>query len=348
MMALPTNTTNDVLQCIINDQMAPFSVLYILVFFISMASNLVALWAFTRSYDAKKSIHVYLVNLLASDLLLTLALPFKVAKDLGLAPWGLMVFHCQMSAVVIYIGMYAAILFLTFISIDCCLQISQSTRCLHIQEVGFARLMSVMVWLLVLLVMVPNMALPILDIPKRKFLSCSHLKRQMGLQWHALAVFLCTFLFLNASVAVLLSNGLVLKRLLVSQNDPEKRRSTHRANAKIATVTAAFVVCFVPYHVVRTPYTLAQTEVITPDCQTSRRLFLAKESTLLLVVLHICLDPVLYYYLCKAFRQRVRIVFESIRSRRDLNTNPVLGPAAENLKMQPLTCQDNIEEREQD
>ncbi|XP_024299307.1 probable G-protein coupled receptor 171 [Oncorhynchus tshawytscha] len=197
--------------------------------------------------------------------------------------------------------MYVSIFFLTFVSVDCYMQIrltSQCSRLFRIQEVGFARLMSVMVWLLVLLIMVPNMALPIQDVPERKFLSCSKLK-QVGLHWHGLAVFwmvFCTILFLNASMAVLDSNGLVLKRLLASRNDPEQWRHARRATVNVMAVTAAYVVCFVPYHVVRTPYMLAQTEVITPDCQTKRHLFLAKESTLLLVVLHLCLDPVLYYY----------------------------------------------------
>ncbi|XP_020358253.1 probable G-protein coupled receptor 171 isoform X4 [Oncorhynchus kisutch] len=293
MMTLPTNSTDDTLaQCVVNDQMEVFSVLYILVFLTSIAANLVALWVFIHSYNDKKSINVYLVNLLTADLLLTLALPFKVAKDLGVSPWGFMVFHCQ------------------------------SSRLFRIQEVGFARLMSVTVWLLVLLIMVPNMALPIQDVPERKFLSCSKLKQEVGLHWHGLAVFLCTILFLNASTAVLVSNGLVLKRLLASRNDPEQWRHARRATVNVTVVTAAYVVCFVPYHVVRTPYTLAQTEVITPDCQTKRHLFLAKESTLLLVVLHLCLDPVLYYYFSKAFRQRVREVFRSRRSRRDSNTIP--------------------------
>ncbi|KAM9442951.1 G-protein coupled receptor 171 isoform 1-T2 [Salvelinus alpinus] len=339
MMTLPTNSTDDTIpQCVVNDQMEPFSVLYTLVFLISMAANLVALWVFVHSYNAKKSINVYLVNLLTADLLLTLALPFKLAKDLGVATWGLMVFHCQVSAVVVYISMYASIFFLTFISVDCYIQISQSSRLFRIQEVGFARLMSVVVWLLVLLIMVPNMALPIQDVQEREFLSCSKLKQEVGLHWHGLAVFLCTILFLNASTAVLISNGLVLKRLLASRNDPDQWCHARRATINVTAVTAAYVVCFVPYHVVRTPYTLAQTEVITPDCQTKRHLFLAKESTLLLVVLHLCLDPVLYYYFSKAFRQRVREVFRSRRSRRDSNTNPTPDPAAEDLKLQPITA----------
>lgn len=71
----------------------------------------------------QQSTSVYLVNLLVADLLLLLALPFKILKDLGAAPWNLMVFHCQASAVTIYISLYASIAFLAFIITDRYLQV---------------------------------------------------------------------------------------------------------------------------------------------------------------------------------------------------------------------------------
>lgn len=66
---------------------------------------------------------MYLLNLLMADVLLLLALPFKILKDLGAAPWTLMVFHCQASGVTIYISLYASIAFLTFIIVDLYLQV---------------------------------------------------------------------------------------------------------------------------------------------------------------------------------------------------------------------------------
>lgn len=71
----------------------------------------------------QQSTSVYLVNLLVADLLLLLALPFKILKDLGAAPWNLMVFHCQASAVTMYISLYASIAFLAFIITDRYLQV---------------------------------------------------------------------------------------------------------------------------------------------------------------------------------------------------------------------------------
>ncbi|XP_076591875.1 G-protein coupled receptor 171 isoform X2 [Chaetodon auriga] len=321
-------------QCIVNDQMGPFTVLYIFIFIISLPGNLLSVWAFIRSPRAKQSTSVYLVNLLVADLLLLLALPVKILKDLGAAPWSLMVFHCQASGVTIYISLYASIAFIALIITDRYLQDCHTLSSLRLQEVGFARLLSLVVWMLLLLIMVPNMALPIREIQEERYLSCSSLKTDIGLHWHALTVFLCTALFLNASAAVLLSSGLALKRLLRSRKDPKLWVDARRAAGSVAAVAAAYVLSFVPYHVVRTPYTLAQTQVIT-DCQTKKQLFLGKESTLLLSVLHLCFDPLIFFYLYAPFRQAVGRMFPCSRNQTDSDTQE---PAA-GERMQPLTCE---------
>lgn len=48
------------------------------------------------------------------------------------------------------------------------LQECHTVRSLRLQEVGFARLLSLVVWLLLLLIMVPNMALPIKQVKVRQ------------------------------------------------------------------------------------------------------------------------------------------------------------------------------------
>ncbi|XP_042342030.1 probable G-protein coupled receptor 171 isoform X2 [Plectropomus leopardus] len=321
-------------QCVVNDQMGPFTVLYILLLIISVPGNLLSVWVFIRCPRARQqSSSVYLVNLLAANLLLLIALPFKILKDLGAAPWSLMVFHCQASAVTIYISLYASIAFLAFIITDCYLQDCHTLRSLRLQEVGFARLLSVVVWLLLLLIMVPNMALPIQQVQERPYLSCSSLKKDISLHWHALTVFLCTALFLNASVAVLLSSGLALKRLLHSRRDTKLWVDARRAAGTLALVGLAFILSFVPYHVVRTPYTLAQTEVIT-DCRTKRQLFVGKESTLLLSMLHLCFDPLLFFYLHTPFRQTAHTMLPCSRKQ---TVSDAEEPAAEEM-MEPETC----------
>uniref|UniRef100_A0A8C2HVY0 G protein-coupled receptor 171 n=1 Tax=Cyprinus carpio TaxID=7962 RepID=A0A8C2HVY0_CYPCA len=301
--------------CVVKDNMVPFATVYILIFLIGMAASLVALWAFITSRSAKKCINVYLINPLTSDFLLMLALPVKIAKDLGNESKSLTIFHCQVSAPLIYINMYASIIFLAFVSVQRYLQITRSSKLLRLQEVGFAVLMSSVVWFLVLFINVPNMAIPIKQNIKDKVgLRCSDLKDDLGKHWHALSVFLGMAIFFNSSVAVLLSNGLVLKRLWGRrESDTEEQASAQHAFINIALVTLAYVVCFVPYHIVRMPYTFTQIEVIT-KCTLRKNLFLAKESTLLLAILHLCFDPVLYFVICRAFRHQITKAFSKIGS----------------------------------
>ncbi|XP_051966393.1 G-protein coupled receptor 171 [Xyrauchen texanus] len=301
--------------CIINDNMVPFATFYILIFLIGMATSLVALWAFITSQNAKKCINVYLINLLTSDFLLMLALPVKIAKDLGNESLSLTIFHCQVSSPLIYINMYASIIFLSFVSVQRYLQITRSSKLLRLQEVGFAVLMSAVVWFLVLFVNVPNMAIPIKgNITKKHGLTCSDIKEDLGKHWHALSVFLGMAIFFNASAAVLLSNGLILKQLWCRrESDPEDQATARHAFINIAVVTLAYVVTFVPYHAVRMPYTFTQIEVIS-DCSLKKSLFLAKESTLLLSILHLCFDPLLYFVICRAFRHQVTKAFSNRHS----------------------------------
>ncbi|XP_015216115.1 G-protein coupled receptor 171 [Lepisosteus oculatus] len=294
--------------CTVNDQMVPFTYLYYLIFLIGILGSSVALWAFTRNCKNKKCINVYLINLLTSDFLLTLALPFKIAVDLGIAPWSLKIFHCQVSAVLIYVNVYASILFLAFVSADRYLQISQASTLFRIQQVGFAKVMSAVVWGLVLFIMVPNMAIPIRSVKEKPLVTCAEFKQEVGLHWHTLTNFLCLAIFVNASAVILISNGCILRRLCQAQEEG-KHSTVKQALFNIEMVTAAYIVCFVPYHVVRTPYTFVQNQVIT-DCSLRRRLFIAKESTLFLSVLNLCFDPILYFYLSRSFREKITEAFK--------------------------------------
>jgi G protein-coupled receptor 171 len=170
-------------------------------------------------------------------------------------------------------------------------------------------MISAVVWLMVLVIMVPNMVIPIQDVKEKSSVGCMEFKREFGRNWHLLTNFLCVAIFLNFSAIILISNCLVIRQLYRNK-DNENYPNVKHALINILLVTAAYVVCFVPYHIVRIPYTLSQTEVIS-DCPTRVSLFKAKEATLLLAVSNLCFDPILYYHLSKAFRLKVTETFAS-------------------------------------
>lgn len=301
--------TNSSTFCPVYRDLEPFTYFFYLVFLIGIIGSCFATWAFMQKSTHHRCISIYLINLLTADFLLTLALPVKIAVDLGVAPWKLRIFHCQVTACLIYINMYLSIIFLAFVSIDRCLQLTHSCKIYRIQEPEFGKMISAVVWGMVLLIMVPNMVIPIKDIKEKPNVGCMEFKKEFGRNWHLLTNFLCIAIFLNFSAIILISNCLVIRQLYRNK-DNENYSNVKRALINIFLVTTAYIICFVPYHIVRIPYTLSQTEFIS-DCPTRISLFKAKEATLLLAVSNLCFDPLLYYQLSKAFRLKVTVTFAS-------------------------------------
>lgn len=301
--------TNSSTFCPVYRNLQPFTYFFYLVFLIGFIGSCFATWAFIQKNTNQRCVSIYLINLLTADFLLTLALPVKIVVDLGVAPWKLKIFHCQVTACLIYINMYLSIIFLAFVSIDRCLQLTHSCKIYRIQEPGFAKMISTVVWVMVLLIMVPNMLIPIKDIEEKLNVGCMEFKREIGKNWHLMTNFICVAIFLNFSVIILISNCLVIRQLYRNK-DNENYSNVKRALINILLVTTAYIICFVPYHIVRIPYTLSQTEVIS-ECSTRNSLFKAKEATLLLAVSNLCFDPILYYHLSKAFRLKVTGTFVS-------------------------------------
>ncbi|KAM4693945.1 G-protein coupled receptor 171 isoform 1-T2 [Discoglossus pictus] len=293
--------------CNVNRNLEPFTYFYYIIFTVGFFGSCFALWAFTRKGNNQKSTSIYLINLLIADFLLTLALPFKIVIDLGVAPWRLKIFHCQVTACIIYINMYISIIFLGFVSMDRCLQTIHSSKLYQVQKRGFAMMISSVVWALVLSIMLPNMLIPINDIPEKETVGCIDFKTKIGKDWHVFSNFISIAIFLNCSCIILISNYLSIKQLCRNK-DCNEYNNIKQAMVNIFLVTAGYIICFLPYHIVRIPYTLSQSDVIT-DCSLKQVLFHVKESTLLLSISNLCFDPILYFYLSKTFRSKITKTF---------------------------------------
>lgn len=81
--------------------------------------------------------------------------------------------------------------------------------------------------------------------------------------------------------------------------------ASRRTKAKVFVVVGVFFVCFAPFHFARVPYTLTQTGSLAGLCRAQNALYIAKETTLWLSATNVCLDPLIYVFLCKVFRKRL-------------------------------------------
>ncbi|KAM9317582.1 P2Y purinoceptor 13-like isoform 1-T3 [Pholidichthys leucotaenia] len=282
-----------------------FPCLYSLVFIIALILNCLAAWIFF-SIPSTSTFLVFLKNVVVADLLMTLTIPLRVLSDAGVGSWRLRAFHCRYSAVLFYITMYISIILLGLISLDRYLKILKPFGKCPLQRVRVGQVLSAAVWVVMFSLALPNSILS--DQPpsvSRGRLKCSSMKSKAGLMWHEGFNYFCQVVFWGTLALMVVCYTFISKRVYESYKASRSRSqsATRRTKAKVFVVVGVFFICFAPFHFARVPYTLTQTRSTVSHCQSQNALYIAKETTLWLSATNVCLDPLIYVFLCKVFRK---------------------------------------------
>ena len=83
------------------------------------------------------------------------------------------------------------------------------------------------------------------------------------------------------------------------------KETSRRAKAKVFVVVIVFFICFAPFHFIRVPYTHTQSQETATDCRAKNIIRISKDTTLFLSATNVCLDPLMYVFLCSVFRKRL-------------------------------------------
>lgn len=279
-----------------------FPLLYTLLFFVGLVTNSLAMRIFFQ-IRSKSNFIIFLKNTVISDLLMILTFPFKILSDAKLGPGPLRTFVCQVTSVVFYFTMYISISFLGLITVDRYQKTTQPFKTSSPQSLLGAKVLSVVIWAFMFLLSLPNMILTNRRPKDSSVKKCSFLKSEFGLVWHEIVNYICQVIFWINFLIVIVCYTLITKELYksyVRTRGPGKA-PRKKVNVRVFIVIAVFFLCFVPFHFARIPYTLSQTREVF-DCAAQNTLFYVKESTLWLTSLNACLDPFIYFFLCKSFR----------------------------------------------
>ncbi|NWX22318.1 P2Y14 protein, partial [Aegotheles bennettii] len=276
---------------------------YCLIFLVGLSLNSVAAWIFLY-VSSKKSFIVYLKNIVVADLLMSLTFPFLA--DSEIAPPQLNTFVCRYSAVVFYTNMYIGITFFGLIGFDRYYKIVKPLFTSFVHTVNYSKVVSIIIWLLLMLISFPNIILTN-EIPNENYsIKCIRLKSELGRQWHKASSYICTGIFWVVFLLLIIFYTSISKKIYNSYK--KFRRSSDvtkkKTSRNIFSIMLVFVICFVPYHLCRIPYTLSQTSSKF-NCQSEQALFYAKEFTLVLSAANVCLDPIIYFFLCLPFKEKL-------------------------------------------
>uniref|UniRef100_A0A8C6SDR9 Purinergic receptor P2Y13 n=1 Tax=Neogobius melanostomus TaxID=47308 RepID=A0A8C6SDR9_9GOBI len=216
-------------------------------------------------------------------------------------------FTCRYSDVVFYCSMYTSIALLGLISLDRFFKIVKPCGKSLGQNVVFSQVMSSLVWLLIFGgTCLPTMILT--NQPPPASMSndfCMDLKSPDGLIVHSYVVALMEAVFWFVCALIVFCYIFITAKVLQSFRNSGSNNSqgNRKTKLRVFLILLVFFVCFVPLHVIRIPYFLR--EVLEVNVCTDVWIEVVYKLTLWLVTTNACLDPLLYIFLCREYKNKL-------------------------------------------
>ncbi|KAM9088351.1 G-protein coupled receptor 87 isoform 1-T6 [Megaptera novaeangliae] len=302
--------------------------LYLVIFVASILLNGLAACIFFHIRN-KTSFIFYLKNIVVADLIMTLTFPFRIVHDAGFGPWYFKFILCRYTSVLFYANMYTSIVFLGLISIDRYLKVVKPFGDSRMYSITFTKVLSLGVWVLMAVLSLPNIILTNGQPTRENIHECMKLKSPLGVKWHKAIIYVNSCLFVVVLV-MLIGCYIAISRYIHKSSrqfiSQSSRKRKH--NQSIRVVVAVFFTCFLPYHLCRIPFTFSHLDRLL-DESAHKILYYAKEMTLFLSACNVCLDPIIYFFMCRSFSRRlfkksnIRTRSESIRSLQSVRRSEV-------------------------
>ncbi|XP_030600517.1 P2Y purinoceptor 14-like [Archocentrus centrarchus] len=287
-----------------------FVVVYSLVFVVGLLLNGFTLNVyFFRAQRNASSVTIFLKNLAAADFLISLCLPMRIMKYANVKSVIIRQVYCNFGASAFYLNMYASIMFMGYIAANRYLKIVHTLETHILQTVRGAHIISTVTWVVLLAVTSSYILVSLLTQQKQNItkLSCDELhSEQLSMLYKVIHIFSAT-IFLAVLVCLVFFYYKTSRRLsLAQQKHPASvgSKKLARSRRNMLVLVSVFCICFVPYHLVRLPYAYISKRM---NCSWHQVFFYLKELAVFVSVLNVCLDPLIYFIFCKAFRARLSL-----------------------------------------
>ncbi|XP_077403090.1 lysophosphatidic acid receptor 6-like [Vanacampus margaritifer] len=287
-----------------------YSAVFSLVFVFGFFFNLVAVYIFGCTLKLRNETTTYMVNLVVSDSLFVLSLPFRIVYFIK-REWMFGSELCKISVALFYTNMYGSILFLTCISVDRFLAIVHPFRSQKIRTKRNAKLACVTVWVLVLSGSIPTGFLLDTTSPKNVNASSNYCfenysNNQWKLELSKVVMFIETVGFVIPLMVNVFCSAMVLRTLKKPQTI-SRGGSINKAKVlrMIVVHLLIFCFCFIPYNVNLMFYSLVRTKVLK-GCYAEHVVRTIYPISLCIAVTNCCFDPVVYYFTSETIQSSIK------------------------------------------
>lgn len=288
-----------------------FPAAYLLVFLLGIVGHLVSMYVFYSMWRTKKgltTVNQFMVNLLVSDLMLVCSLPFRASYYLFGSHWDFGKVACSLLFYIFYLNMYTSIYFLVSLNIMRYLALAQPYRYKRLQKCCNAQLVCFLIWLFVGLTTSPLLFLSLTKNSTDTADQCLELKNDSKTIQRLIIMNNATLAvgFVVPLGFILWCSVFVAYRLW--KPVPSQRTvniSRKKVFALVIISLGFFIVCFLPYHVMRTVFLHTELGVSSDQFSSCESIWLVRKGavvTLCLCVAHSCLDPILFFFVGENFR----------------------------------------------
>ncbi|XP_071354850.1 B2 bradykinin receptor-like [Trachinotus anak] len=304
----------------------------LLISVLGIILNVFVLMVFCLHKKACTVAEIYLSNLAAADLVLVSCLPFWAVNVSNGFNWPFGQFLCKLVNLGIKMNVYCSLYFLILISIDRYLALVHTMSHGRMRRPKYAKLGCLLMWVFGLLLSVPTLIFRevqyfpeyhvhacFLNYPNHTVeLLCDGMLIIFSFIIPISIISFCTFKIIQA-----------LKIQAVERFSAEK--TEQRATTLMLTVLLAFLICWLPFHVVTTLDVLLRAEVLS-GCHLITVLEICNQIFTYLAFFNSVLNPILYVIVGKNFRKKVREVFKQWSIKRTVTMDSTRSNLSSTLK----------------
>ncbi|XP_053311850.1 P2Y purinoceptor 8-like [Spea bombifrons] len=294
-----SNSTLQMLQSKMLQKVLP--ILYLAIFFFSVPVNFISTWILCKTHPWTPTV-VFMINLAVTDFVYGITLPFQVVYHIRGNDWPFGSTFCTMATVLFYGNMNCSILTIASISVERYIGIVYPLRYKTFVSVQKVVLICLFNWGLVLMVEVPliysKLTFHVAELgivtcfdvlPKTMFPSLIYFMVYSGcrfLLFFVIPLMVMGFCYLSIAVNILHSGNI--------QSQEAKKHTIYM----ITVLLFVFLLCYLPNNIIMIAHIVSVSK--------GNSLYIEYKLTLALNSLNCCMDPIVYYYGSKEFRQKVQ------------------------------------------
>ncbi|MEQ2218793.1 hypothetical protein XENOCAPTIV_008253 [Xenoophorus captivus] len=272
---------------------------------LGIALNIFVLMVFILHKKPCTVAEIYLTNLAAADLVLVSFLPFWAVSAWNKHEWIFGRALCKMVNVGILMNVYCSIYFLVLVSIDRYLALVHPLSHETMRRPKFAKIGCVLVWFLGFLLSIPKLINRELA-PHENITTCSENNTTILL---VNELMVSVFAFFIPIFIITFSTLKILKTLRGRSKERAKTKKTdHKATILVLAVLLAFLICWVPFHLLKIPALLSHVGILT-GCSSKTILYICGQIFTYLGFFNSVLNPILYVIVGKNFQKKFKELF---------------------------------------